>query len=246
MALEPVGCILLGSGVDLSVSQSRDRSVCVSPAPWHRGVVGSHPAAAPRSGEKGCGGDARACLGTWGPSPRPPLKARGGSWWVRPSYRRCRGRGRARQPPAAGPGGAAPGPWAQRPVLPPAASGGGRGKGKKGKKGKKGGDATPRPPPRGQPQPTACPKRPQCTHSWDMGKKGEGFFQQGAPTAAPTAILGCPQPQPCPSAPTTSRELGHSSSIQQASWGGSGGPCSSRPPPIFARPLPGAGENTPG
>lgn len=211
--------------------------MCVSPAPWHRGVVGSHPAAAPLSGEKGCGGDARAWLGTWGPSPWPPLRARGVSCWVRPSYRRCRGRGRARRPPAAGPGGAAPGPWAQRPVLLPAASGGGRGKGKKGKKGKKGGDTTPRPPPRGQLQPPACPERPQCMHSWDMGTKGGGLFPAGCPHRSTHGDFGVPPIPALPQRPHHQQGAGARLQHPAGLVGRIGGSPLVAPTPSFCSPL---------
>lgn len=69
----------------------------------------------------------------WGPSLRPPtsplLTVRGGLWWGRPSSGRCRWRGRARQLPAAGPGGSAAAPPGQPPVPPPAASAGGERRG---------------------------------------------------------------------------------------------------------------------
>lgn len=236
MALEPVGCILLGSGVDLSVSQSQDRRVCVSPAPWHRGAVGLHPAAAPLSGEKGCGGDARACLGTWGPSPWPPLRARGVSCWVRPSYRRCRGRGRARRPPAAGPGGAAPGPWAQCPVLPPAASGGGEEREKRGRRGKKGGDATPRPPSGDSLSPQPALSDPNARTAGIWGQKGGAFSSGVPPPQHPRRFWGAPNPSPAPvpPPPAGSRDTAPASSRPRGE--GRGVPARRAPPQFLLAP----------
>lgn len=69
------------------------------------------------------------------------------------------------------------------------------------------------------------------------GDKRGGLFPAGCPHRSTHGDFGVP-PTPAPPPPAGSRDTaGHGSSIQQASWGGSGGPRSSPLPPIFCSPL---------
>lgn len=237
MALEPVGCILLGSGVDFSVSQSQDRRVCVSQL---RGIEvrwGRIQQQLLFQGKKGVGGMPGP---GWGPGDHPhgPRSGLGG------------GLGGSGHPTGAVEGEAEPGgrqqqgQGGQRPVLGLSALscrqlhlGGGRGKGKKGKKGIKRGRRHPQTPPSGDsPSPQPALSDPNARTAGIWGQKGGAFSSGVPPPQHPRRFWGAPNPSPAPvpPPPAGSRDTAPASSRPRGE--GRGVPARRAPPQFLLAP----------